>query len=119
MLHPMRRGFGSRVAGGGAFVLALGVCACRGVKAAPPPRGGVPPAADPPHSEARLVSDSAPIPPGSPPPTAPSPVPSETSGEAKPIDELLAVVEGDVITRSRIAKVIGPRTPEESEATYE
>jgi hypothetical protein len=94
-----------------ASVLAAVLAACRGGRT-PPPQGGVP--AGPPvsPSEARLVSDA-------PAPRPRVPVPAPTPGEAKSLDELLAVVEGDVITRKRIAKLIGERTPDESEAEYE
>jgi hypothetical protein len=102
----------------GALLLA-GHCACAAPGSAPAP-GPAPTAAVAavaagpavPRSEARLVSDAPPRPP-------PDPVPPPTPGEAKSLDELLAVVEGDVITRQRLVKIIGERAPGETEAEYE
>ncbi len=95
------------------MLVAACLSACRNARATPPMRGPVPVAADAPGSSAsgaRLVSDG---------PQAPAPAAGAAVGSATPLDELLATVEGEAITRRRIVRLIGERTPSEDEAEYE
>jgi hypothetical protein len=114
MLQSMATGLARPLALGALLIASL--AACRNARATPPPQGAVPAGPAVPRSEARLVSDAPPRPP------SPAPAPAmapPTPGEAKTLDELLAVVEGDVITRQRLVKSIGERAEGETEGEYE
>jgi hypothetical protein len=98
---------GSMRTGLTAVLVALGVVGCSG--------GARSPVGRPP--DARLAGGGG----EEPRPREPieTPVPSAPVPEAKNLDEPLAVVEGTVITRRRLARIAGERQPTEDEAQYE